>query len=156
MIRINAHMPPQPPAYRVPGPANLSRTATQAAHSDAALALGAKAKKLEPVRYLEEAMLSGDAALKFGRNTVVDLDDLRALAADQVVVMVAAGLVLGDLESGAPVAKVDALHQAQLFEAGEGAINGGQVTAFGRQRGGDVLRCVGTKLAAQQFEDGLA
>jgi hypothetical protein len=120
------------------------------------LALGAEPEELEPMRHLAESMLSGDAVFEIGRDAVVDLDDLGTAAADEMMVMMPAGLVLGDFESGAAIAEIDALHQAELFEASEGAVDRGEVAAFGGKSLDDLLGRPWPLSMAKNIEDVLA
>lgn len=122
----------------------------------APLALRTEPEELEPMRDLAESMLSGDAVLEIGRDAVVDLDDRGTAAADEMMVMMPARLVLGDFESGAAIAEIDALYQAELFEASEGAVDRGEVAAFGRKRLDDFLGCPWPLSMAKDIEDVLA
>ena len=102
--------------------------------SGAPLAFWADAKKLEPMRDVAEPVLSGNARFEIGRDAIVNLEDLRTVPAHEVMVMMPAGLVLGDFETGTAIAEVDPLHQSELFESRQRAVNRGQIAAFGRER----------------------
>jgi hypothetical protein len=113
------------------------------AASAVTLAFRAEPEELELVTDLLKSVMACDPALEAGRNTVFDLNDERAPTADEMVVMMAAGLIIGDFEAGAAVAQVDALDEAECFEAIQRAIDGRQVTQARAQGGGDFLWCEG-------------
>jgi hypothetical protein len=102
---------------------------------------------------LAESVLAGDTRFEIGRNAIVDLEDLRTVPAHEVMMMVTAGLVLGDFEAGATIAEVDPLHQSELFETRQGAVDRGKIAALGGECPQDVLRRPGAMVLAQDLED---
>jgi hypothetical protein len=105
------------------------------------------------MRDVAEPVLSGNARFEIGRDAIVDLEDLRTDPTHEVMVMMPAGLVLGDLEPGTAITKVNPLHQSELFESRQRAVDRGQIAAFGRERPQDLLRRPGALVLAQDLED---
>jgi hypothetical protein len=105
------------------------------------------------MRDVAEPVLSGNARFEIGRDAIVDLEDLRTVPAHEVMVMMPAGLVLGDLETGTAIAKVDPLHQSELFESRQRAVDRGQIATLRGKRPQNLLRRPGTLALAQDLED---
>ncbi len=132
---------------------NDGKSAQLLPNSGSPLTLGAEAKKLEPMRHVAEPVLSGDPRLEVGRDAIVNLEDLRTDPTHEVMVMMPAGLVLGDFETGTAIAEVDPLHQSELFESRQRAIDRGEIATFRGERPQDVLRRPGALVLAQDLED---
>jgi len=124
--------------------------------SGADLAFGAEAEEFQFVGNLLKSVLTGHLSFEFSRDAIIDLDDPRTPAADEVMMMAPPRLVLSDLESRAAIAEVDALDHAQFFEARQGTIDGREIAVLRGEGLGDLLRCQRARLVAKDFEDDLA
>src|SRR5919106_4373479 len=92
---------------------------TSPARSVPAVATGAAENDL--VRRDAVSAATGDAGDCLLEGGILERLDLAAVSADEVVVMLSGGI--GALEAGDAVAEVDALHEAGLVEALEGAVH---------------------------------
>jgi hypothetical protein len=126
------------------------------ASSSAGLAFGAETEELQSVGDFAESVLAGDAFFEVGRYAIIDLKDLRTTPAYQVMMMMAPRLIFGDLESGTAIPQIDALNQAQLFEARHRPVNRGKIATIRCERFGNFLRRPGPLIFAENLENHLA
>ena len=78
------------------------------------LAVGTDAEEFQPVRHGAKAVLPRDAPLYFRRKTFPDLHHLRALRADQMVVMAFVSFV-NEFKPRGTVAEIKTLYHSQFF-----------------------------------------
>ena len=100
-------------------------------------------------------MRGGHARLQLRREAVVNLHDVRAAGADEMMVM-RVRVARDQLEARRAVAEVEALHHAHSFEQMHGAVEGREVAVTLRQRGVDFLVRHRMPMLAQQGENRLA
>ena len=76
-----------------------------------------------------EAVAGGDAIFELGGKAILDFDHLRAIAADQVMVMpmIRSPYQLVPCD---PVAELKPVYQSRLFEHSNGTVNRRQVAPF--------------------------
>jgi hypothetical protein len=119
------------------------------------LAGRADSKKFQLVGHGFEAVLSGNTRLNFTEKTLVNLDDLRAPRANQMVVMAVVALA-DEFKPRRAVAKIKPFYHAHLLQQVHGAINGGQIApAFGH--GGQNLAVrQRMRMPPQNLQNGLA
>jgi hypothetical protein len=73
--------------------------------------------------------MAGEGGLDLRENTVVEFHNPIALLAEEVVVMMALGVVVSDFEPSQAIAKVDTVDQAHALEEGHGTIDRGEITS---------------------------
>jgi hypothetical protein len=102
-------------------------------------AFRAHAEELEAVANLGEAVAAGQAGIHLGQDAIVQAHDLAAGSTDQVMMMVAIGIGVGDLESGQAIPEIDSSHQTHAFEQGHRTVDRGQVAPALRHRVHNLL-----------------
>lgn len=112
-------------------------------------------EEFEAVFDLDEAIAAGQGGFDFAEHAAVELDDAIALAAEQVVVLMARGVIIGDFESRQAVSEVDAVDQAHLLEECHATVDGGQVARAGADGLGDFFGCRGAPQPHQSIQDDL-
>jgi len=103
-----------------------------------ALTIRAKAEKLELVRHRLEAALTRNFLFELATEAFVNLDNFRALRADQVVVMPIVAFPQ-QFESGDAVTQVKPLYDSHFLQQVHRAVNRGQVAISGGQRCMDLF-----------------
>ena len=98
------------------GGSGRSRPSPRSPPPAGALAIRTDPEELEAVFYLDKAIAAGQCGLDFTEHAAVELDDAIALPAEQVVVLMTRGIIIGDFESGEAVSEVDAVDQAHLLD----------------------------------------
>lgn len=104
-----------------------------------ALAFGADPEELELMFDVRVAIMAGEGGLDLTQNTVIEFHNPVAALADEVVVMVALGVVVRDFEPGEAIAQVDTVDQAHALEESKGTVNGGQVTGLSAEGFSNLL-----------------
>ena len=95
------------------------------------LAIRTNPKKFQFVGHGLEAVFGGDSFFNFSEKTFLNLHDLRAFGADQMMMM-AVIVFPNQFKARRAVAKIKPLDHAHFLQQVHGAINGGEVaTAFG-------------------------
>jgi hypothetical protein len=102
-----------------------------------------------------EAVSGGDSFLNYVREAFVNLDDFRALRADQMVVM-AVVVFADEFEPRGAIAKIKPLHDADFLQQVHRAINGRQVTLASGHFGKNLPVCERMRMAPQNFQNGRA
>ena len=94
---------------------------------DSPLAVWTQTEEFQTVPDVLEAVLCPDLAIiEIGEATRVQFYDRRATGANEMVVMTP-GIVPDKFKTRGTLAKVEPLHDPDLFEQSQGAIYGGQV-----------------------------
>ncbi len=112
------------------------------------------AEELEAVLDLGEAVLALQRLLEFVEDAVVEFNDALALAANEVVVVVALGIVIRQFEAACSIGEIDAVDESHGFEQLHGAIDCGEVTVGILDCCGDFLGGAGAGEADKGLEDG--
>ncbi len=119
------------------------------------LAIGANPEEFEAVLDLDKAIMAGQGGFDLPEDAVVEFNDAITLAAQQVMVVMAGGIIIGDFEPRQTISKVDAVDQAHLFEEGHATVDGGQVARSSADRFGNLLRRRGASQSQERLEEEL-
>jgi len=120
-----------------------------------ALAFRADAEELESVLDIGVAVVAGESGFDFGEDALIESDDAFAAPAPEVVVMMAARIVVGDLEAGDAVAEVDAADEAHALEERQGSIDGGRVAGVPAEGFDDFPGCGRSLQSHERIQDDL-
>lgn len=101
-----------------------------------------------------ESELALQGLLDFVEDAVVEFDDAFALAADEVVVVVAVVVVVGEFEAVGAIGEVDSMDESHGLEEFHGAVDCGEVTVGILDCCGDFLGGAGAGEADKGLEDG--
>lgn len=119
------------------------------------LATRAKPKEFEPMRHGRETTLAGNPVLKFSRKTAINLHNIGAMGAHEMMVMAVIAF-RQKFEPRAASSKFKSFHHAHFLEEARATIDGDEIAVAARKRRKNLLRAQGLAMPPQDFKNGFA
>ena len=119
------------------------------------LAFRANPEEFQFVRYARESISGGDSLFQFPHGAFLNLHNLRAASAHQVVVMPII-ILQEQFKTGKTITEIEPLHHAHSLEQMHGAINRSQVAISIGKSGKYFFDRHRVNFSPEKFKDGVA